>query len=43
MVDESEKAKMFLFGGMTGILILVMIIFATALTFKIRRLDNQIE
>lgn len=42
-VNESGKAKLFLFCGLTGILIIIMVVFAAALHCKINRIDKQIK
>ncbi len=39
-VDESDKAVLFLFGGLAGILIVIMGILVAILTCKTRRLDK---
>lgn len=39
-VNEEERAKFYLFVGLTGILIAIMIIIAVALNCKIRKLDG---
>lgn len=39
-VNDADKAKLFLICSLTGVVILIMVIFAAALNCKIRRLDN---
>jgi hypothetical protein len=43
LVNESDKARIFLFCGLTGILIIVLFIIAFVLNCKTRRLGKQIE
>ena len=42
-VNDAEKAKLFLICSLTGVVILVMIVFAAALNCKISRLDKEIK
>lgn len=41
-VNEEERAKFYLFVGLTGILIVITIVIAVALNCKIRKLDQEL-
>ena len=42
-VNDANKAKLFLICSLTGVVIVIMIVFAAALNCKIRRLDKEIK
>lgn len=42
-INEEDKAKLYLFCGLTGVLIVVMLVIAVALKCKIRRIDKQMK
>ena len=42
-VNDADKAKLFLICSLTGVVIVIMVVFAFALKWKIRRLDREIR
>jgi hypothetical protein len=41
-INEEDKAKLFMICSLTGVVILIMVIFAVILNCRIRRFDRQI-
>ena len=42
-VNDADKAKLFLICSLTGVVIVIMVVFGCALKCKIRRLDGEIR